>query len=130
MRTWHWHYAAHGLPQGYGRRRMFARTGPGSWRLFPGSASSWVILALNSLYCKGKIKTTEHFKLQMWLPAQNTMCHFLYLPRQHCCYLIYTNCSTEGQRGICGRGGFPDRSLNFQSPLVTTSLSPPSHQEP
>lgn len=61
------------------------------------------------------MKTTEHFKLQMWVPAHNIMCHFLHLPAQHWHYPFYTNCSAEGQSGICCRGGFPDRSLNFQS---------------
>lgn len=85
---------------------MFSCTGPGSRdAFFPGSASSWVILALISHYRGGKIKTTEHFKLQMWP-----------LPPQHWCCLIYANCSAEGQRAICGRAGFPDRPLNFPVP--------------
>lgn len=48
---------------------LLSRTG--SWRLFPDSASSWVILVFISLYCKGKIKATELFKLAV-LCSQHT----------------------------------------------------------
>lgn len=48
---------------------LLSRTG--SWRLFPDSAFSWVILVLISLCCEGKIKATEHFKLPV-LCCQHT----------------------------------------------------------
>lgn len=63
------------------------------------------------LLWRGGNKTTGHFRLLIWLLAQNTACHFLYLPPQ-----IGVSSSTliaQGQRGISGKAGFPDRWFNF-----------------
>lgn len=73
------------------------------------------------------MKTTEHFKLQMWVPAHNIMCHFLHLPAQHWHYPSTLIALLKVR--VVSAAGVASQTDRLTSSLITTSLSSPSHQE-